>query len=43
MPTDVAEALKTVFRTQGGMTEEEAAACLGEMEKKGRFQQECWA
>ncbi|KAJ3039125.1 NADPH-dependent diflavin oxidoreductase 1 [Rhizophlyctis rosea] len=43
MPTDVAEALKTVFRTQGRMTEQEAESYLGEMEKRGRFQQECWA
>ncbi|KAJ3041224.1 NADPH-dependent diflavin oxidoreductase 1 [Rhizophlyctis rosea] len=43
MPTDVTNALKAVLKGKGHLTEEEAQAYLNDMEKKGRFQQECWS
>ncbi len=43
MPKDVADALKTVFQKQGNLSEQEAQLYLNQLEKKGRFQQECWS
>ncbi|CAG0913295.1 unnamed protein product [Notodromas monacha] len=43
MPTDVHDALITVFRKEGKMNEDEADDYFQQLESSGRFQQETWA
>jgi sulfite reductase alpha subunit-like flavoprotein len=43
MPKAVQKALKTVFRTEGGMSETEADAYFEQMETEGRYQEETWS
>ncbi|KAJ3396112.1 NADPH-dependent diflavin oxidoreductase 1 [Lobulomyces angularis] len=43
MPTDVSEALKEIFISEGKMSQEEADLYFTAMIKNFRFQQECWS
>ena len=43
MPADVKAALKAVITTYGRKTEEEAAAMISMMEKKGKYVVEAWS
>ncbi|KAF7688733.1 NADPH-dependent diflavin oxidoreductase 1 [Silurus meridionalis] len=43
MPTAVCDALKEVFRKNGGVTESQAQEMLDNMEKTGCFQSETWS
>lgn len=43
IPDEVAAALVDAFAKEGGLTETEAKAYLTDLERKGRFQQECWS
>jgi len=42
MPIDVADALKQVFRTAGGMDTTQAQEFLASLEKQRRYQVETW-
>ncbi|KAK1787293.1 hypothetical protein P4O66_002799 [Electrophorus voltai] len=43
MPAAVCDALKEVFKQEGGMTESQAQEMLNSMEKTGLFQSETWS
>ncbi|KAG0241846.1 NADPH-dependent diflavin oxidoreductase 1 [Actinomortierella wolfii] len=43
MPTDVTRALERVVAKEGHMTIEDAQSYVAQLEKLGRFQQECWS
>ncbi|XP_072228397.1 NADPH-dependent diflavin oxidoreductase 1 [Leuresthes tenuis] len=43
MPAGVCDALKDVFRQEGGMSSQEAEQTLAAMEKTGRLQSETWS
>ncbi|CAG8478919.1 6116_t:CDS:10 [Acaulospora colombiana] len=42
MPTDVTNAFKSIFISEGGMTDEDADNYITLMERTGRYQQEVW-
>jgi sulfite reductase alpha subunit-like flavoprotein len=43
MPKAVQKALKSVFESEGGMSEAEANAYFETMEVEGRYQEETWS
>jgi sulfite reductase alpha subunit-like flavoprotein len=42
MPDDVADALISVFISEGGISKDEAKQYLDDMTKSNRFQKETW-
>lgn len=43
MPTDVAEALTSIFQKEGQLSNQDAAAYLARLQQTLRFQTETWA